>query len=206
MTESFDLDSYRWPSAEEDLLDTSGPWTGHALLDWQRDAIFGRAEGFKRSAEVLVEHVLAERSDLDFLIYPIANNWRHCLELLLKALLADLRRLFDEPVKQPRGHDLMKLWSEVRVRIEKAHPEEGTDALEHAERLLRQLHTLDPDGQNFRYHRRMDGTLALVDVDRLDVRAFHNGLTAVAHLLGGATDQIDNDLEIKWEMEREYRP
>lgn len=96
----FDLDDFRWPDSSESLLDTSGPWTGHALLHWQRDAVFGRAEGFKRAAEVLVEHVLVHRSDQDFLIYPIANSWRHSLELRLKALIVDLRQLLDSPANQ----------------------------------------------------------------------------------------------------------
>ncbi|MFL6136701.1 MAG: hypothetical protein ACJ74O_02750 [Frankiaceae bacterium] len=43
-------------------------------------------------------------------------------------------------------------------------------------------------------------------MDRLDIRALHNGLTAAADLLGGATDQIDYDLEIKRDLVREYGP
>jgi hypothetical protein len=189
----FDLENFPWPNAGEDLLDTSGSWTGHALLDWQRDVAFGRAVGFSRAAEMFVRHVLAHSSDLDFLVYPIANNWRHSLELRLKTLIVALTALVDEPPALPRGHDLMKLWREARAGIETAHPEEGTDALDHAEPLLGQLHALDPDGQNFRYYRRTDGSPALVGVDRLDIRAFHDGLTAVANLLSGATDQIGYD-------------
>jgi hypothetical protein len=205
MTE-FDGDSFPWPSARDDLLDTSGRWTGHALLDWQRSIDYGRAMGFRRSAEILVDHVRTHQSDQDVLIFPIANNWRHCLELQLKTLAVSLRALCDEPRVTPLGHDLMKLWREARAGVVRVHPEEPTDAFEHAERVLGQLHSLDPDGQNFRYHRRADGSLALPDVDRLDIPAFHSGPTALANLLDAVIEMIGRDLDLKRETEKEYRP
>jgi hypothetical protein len=44
----FDFSEFPWPSGSDDLFDTSGSWTGHALLDWQRDTVTGRQEGFRR--------------------------------------------------------------------------------------------------------------------------------------------------------------
>jgi hypothetical protein len=53
-SDSFDLTDLAWPSDDDDLFDTSGPWTGHAVLDWQGDTVVGRVEGYRRAAEVLV--------------------------------------------------------------------------------------------------------------------------------------------------------
>ena len=72
-SDPFDLTDFPWPCNDDDLFDTSGPWTGHAVLDWQRNAVSGRMDGYRRAAEVLVEHVLKHRGDLDYLIFPIAN-------------------------------------------------------------------------------------------------------------------------------------
>lgn len=32
-TDPFDLTDFPWPGHDDDLFDTSGPWTGHAVLD-----------------------------------------------------------------------------------------------------------------------------------------------------------------------------
>jgi hypothetical protein len=209
-SEQFDLTNFPWPSDTDDLFDTSGPWTGHALLDWQRDTVVGRMEGFRLAAEVLVDHVLQRRGDLDFLIYPIANCWRHHIELQLKNLLTALQRFLDEPNNPPRGHDVLKLWREVQPRLASAFPDEPLNDMEHVDRVLRQVHTVDPDGQNFRYHRRTNGRLALEGVDRLDIRAWHGGLIAVSNFLGGASDQVSYHQDLKddyeQEMGREYGP
>jgi hypothetical protein len=201
----FDFGEFSWPSGSDDLFDTSGSWTGHALLDWQRDTVTGRQEGFRRSAEILVDHVLKHRGDLDFLIYPIANNWRHHIELSLKSLLVALYRLRDEPANPPRGHDLLRLWEKARPMLEAAFPDEPADDAENVDRVLCQLHAADPGGQDFRYHRRADGRLALEGIDRLDVRAMHDALIRVSNFLDGAAERVWYDLDVKDDLDRELR-
>lgn len=202
-SDQFDPDESLWPRDTDDLLDTSGPWTGHALLDWQRGTGTGRMEGFRRAAEVLVGHVLQRRGDLDFLFYPIANCWRHHIELQLKSLVVALNRLLDAPAAPPRGHDVMKLWDQVRPKLATAFPKEPPRDAENVDRVLRQLHAVDPDGQNFRYHRRTDGSLALPDVDRVDIRAWHGALIRVSNYLDGAAGQVSYHQEMKDDLKRE---
>lgn len=207
MSDSGQLDAgdFPWPGDDDDLFDTSGPWTGHAVLDWQRDTVVGRMEGNRRAAEVLVDHVLRHRGDLDFLIYPIANCWRHHIELQLKSLLSSLRRLLGEPAKPSRGHDVLKLWHQVQPRLASAFPDESSEDQENVARVLRQLHSADPDGQNFRYHRRTDDSLALAGIERLDVRAWHDALSRVSNFLDGARGRVSYDQDAKDDLEREMR-
>ena len=115
-----------WPSSEDDLLDVSGPSAGHAVLDWRRDTIVGRMDGYRRAAEVLAEHALANPGDLAFLVYPIANCWRHHIELQLKDLLRRLQELLGEGVTSTRGHNVRGLWQEVQPRLVAAYPEDPT--------------------------------------------------------------------------------
>jgi len=204
-SDPFDLTDFPWPSNDDDLFDTSGPWTGHAVLDWQRDTVVGRMEGYRRAAEVLVEHVLQHRGDLDFLIYPIANCWRHYVELRLKSLLTALRRFLDEPDGTVRGHDVLKLWREVQPRLASAFPDEPPSDAANVGRVVQQLHSADPDGQNFRYHRRTDGSLALTGIDRVDVRAWHGALLRVSNFLEGAAGRLSEYQELKDDLEREMR-
>jgi hypothetical protein len=109
-------------------------------------------------------------------------------------LLRLLQELLGEAVTSTRGHDVLELWQEVEPKLVAAYPEEpGVDDA-NIGRILRQLHTLDPDGQNFRYHRRTDGSVPLKDIDRLDVRAWHNVLIGVSNFLQGTADMVaDHD-------------
>jgi hypothetical protein len=175
------------------------------VLDWQRDTVVGRMEGYRRAAEVLVEHVLQHRGDLDFLIYPIANCWRHHVELQLKSLLTALRRFLDEPDGTVRGHDVLKLSREVQPRLASAFPDEPPSDAANVGRVVQQLHSADPDGQNFRYHRRTDGSLALTGIDRVDVRAWHGALLAVSNFLEGAAGRLSEYQELKDDLERKMR-
>ena len=204
-SDQFDLGTFPWPGSDDDLLDVSGPWTGHAILDWQRDTVIGRMEGYRRAAEVLVQHALEHRADLDFLIYPVANCWRHHIELQLKYLLPILKRLLGEPAGSIKGHDVVKLWDEVQPRLASAFPEEPRADSDNVGRLLRQLHNLDPDGQNFRYHRRTDGSLALTNIGRLDIQTWHKVLVRVSNFLSAAADHTSYHQEIKDELERDMR-
>ena len=63
----------------------------------------------------------------------------------------------------------------------------------------------DPDGQNFRYHRRTDGSLALSGIGRVDVRAWHVALLAVSNFLEGAADRLSEYQELKDDLESEMR-
>jgi hypothetical protein len=204
-SDPFDLTDFPWPCNDDDLFDTSGPWTGHAVLDWQRNAVSGRMDGYRRAAEVLVEHVLKHRGDLDYLIFPIANCWRHHVELQLKSLLTALRQFHDEPDGIVRGHDVLKLWREVQPRLASAFPDEPPSDAVNVGRVIQQLHSADPDGQNFRYHRRTDGSLALTGIDRVDVRAWHDALGGVSNFLSGAGGILSEYQEIKDDLERDMR-
>jgi len=200
MTDRGFWEEFRWPSANDDLLDTSGSWTRHAEFDWRRDTIVGRMEGYHRAALVLAEQTIRHPSDINFLIYPIVNCWRHHIELQLKALLPVLQKFLDEPVNERPGHSILRLWEEVEPRLRRADPHKPED-LEHAGRLIRQLHDLDPDGQNFRYHRRRDGTLALAGKDRIDIEVLQNCLDGVSNFLYGAHDKICHDQEVRDALE-----
>jgi hypothetical protein len=97
----------------------------------------------------------------------------------------------------------MKLWNQARPKLAATFPEEPPRDAENVDRILRQLHAVDPDGQNFRYHRRTDGSLTLRDVDRLDIRAWHSGLIRVSNYLDGAAGQVSYHREMRDDLERE---
>jgi hypothetical protein len=161
--------------------------------------------GYHRAAQILAAHLLEDRGDLDAVIFPFAACWRHHVEIRLKALLVDLQRLLERPIVKHHHHDILQLWNEARPLILKANPKADRRDPNNAERVLQQLSELDPLGQDFRYEKRQDGTPSLDNVERLDVRAFHEALEGVASFLGGVAAQVDQALDLRREHELEMR-
>jgi hypothetical protein len=93
----------------------------------------------------------------------------------------------------------------VEPLLASAFPDEPREDRDNVGRVLQQLYSVDPDGQNFRYHRRTDGSLALTSLDRLDMRTWHNVLIRVSNFLGAVGDAASHYQETKDELERELR-
>jgi hypothetical protein len=198
-SELFELPS--WPERHHDLRATGPDYRSHALVGYQ--AGWDRADGYRRAAEILADHLLAHRHDLDAVVFPFAACWRHHVEVQLKGVLVDLQRLLDVPVVEHHHHDVLQLWNEVRPLLVKAHPGEERRDRAVVGRLLHQLAELDPLGEGFRYGKRRDGSATLAGVDRLDVRAFHEAMQAVASYLAAVMDKTAYDLDLKAEYEQE---
>ena len=62
---------------EEQLFKAGVEWWLNACLDPFHEDWYAYTEGYKRAANVLVEHVRGKRSDLDVLVYPIIFLYRH---------------------------------------------------------------------------------------------------------------------------------
>lgn len=88
-----------------------------AHFGWQNkdSALYGLREGYKNSADTLVEYVLEHGENpkiLDTYVFPILFSYRHCIEISLKHIY---RRA---PGKMPPGgHNLLILWENVKNEI-----------------------------------------------------------------------------------------
>ena len=87
-----------------------------AHFGWQNKdlALYGLREGYKNSADDLVEIAIENGTPktLDTYIFPILFSYRHCLEISLKHIYL---RCFG---KLPKGgHNLLTLWDEVKREV-----------------------------------------------------------------------------------------
>ena len=88
-----------------------------AYFGWQNKdvALYGLREGYKNSADTLVEYVLEHGENpkiLDTYVFPILFSYRHCIEISLKNIY---NRAFG---KMPSGgHNLLNLWQEVKNEV-----------------------------------------------------------------------------------------
>ncbi len=88
-----------------------------AHFGWQdKDlALFGLREGYKNSADDLVEIAISNGNDnktLDTYIFPILFSYRHSIELSLKHIY-----LRAKGVMPKGGHDLLALWNTIKKEI-----------------------------------------------------------------------------------------
>lgn len=88
-----------------------------AHFGWQDkdSALYGLREGYKNSADTLVEYALEHGENpkiLDTYVFPILFSYRHCIEISLKHIYQ--RALGKMP---PGGHDLLVLWENVKNEI-----------------------------------------------------------------------------------------
>lgn len=87
-----------------------------AHFGWQSKdlALYGLREGYKNSADDLVEIALKDATPktLDTYIFPILFSYRHSLEISLKHIYLRCRGSL------PRGgHNLLTLWDEVKREV-----------------------------------------------------------------------------------------
>jgi hypothetical protein len=74
-----------WPKKGNQLFKSDADWINNACLNFKEDQLNLYAIGYKRAAELLLEHVKNSGRDQDTLVYPIIFLYRHYLELRLKS-------------------------------------------------------------------------------------------------------------------------
>ena len=172
-------------------------------MGWPRDRWLWYVTGYWKAADVIAAHVAETGQDQDGLIYPFLMCWRHYAELQLKALITVLADYHRESVPMPKTHRIDHLWRVARPLCERAFPqddEKDQDDMRHAERLLLQLHELDPTSEHFRYPIQKDGSDTLAKLNRVHIRRFNEAMVGVAHFL----DAADTGLHVMLDARNEY--
>lgn len=164
------------------------------------------AEGYKKGGDILVQHVIDNNWDQDFLVYPIVFLYRQYLELRLKELIHVSSRLLDQNVDIPRDHNLLSLWRKVSPNIEQVWSDSETKKhLEAIEDRLKELCNIDPGSYAFRYPEDTKGTPTLVGMQHINLRRLKDVVQAISNVLDGSSIGMGEYLNAKHEMMAEYR-
>lgn len=88
-----------------------------AHFGWQNkdDALYGLREGYKNSADELVDIAVnsgGNNKTLDTFIFPVLFSYRHCLEISLKHIYLRARGTVPSG-----GHNLLTLWDIIKSEI-----------------------------------------------------------------------------------------
>lgn len=164
------------------------------------------AEGYKKGGDTLVQYVIDNNWDQDFLVYPIVFLYRQYLELRLKELIHVSSRLLDQNIDIPRAHNLLSLWRKVSPNIEQVWADSQTKAdLEAIEDRLKELSNIDAGSYAFRYPEDTKGTPTLVGMRHINLRWLKNVVQAISNVLDGSSLGMGEYLNAKHEMMAEYR-
>ena len=202
---SFDIEPPVWPSTSHSIRGAGSDWTQNACLGWSRGRWYARVHGFRLAAELLADYVAKTGTEQDGLIFPFLYNWRQHVELALKELIIDAGRLLDHEGKHPEGHNLDALWQRCRKGLEAVEPKAEKRPLDNAGRLIAELHTMDPRGDAFRYPHTLRGAATLDGIEHLSFSEINEALQALSNFLESAGMAISFDLEIREDMEAEFR-
>lgn len=192
---AFDFKSGRPRLRKGDQLfqsDLSDP-TGNVRLGSRPDAY---TLGYRRSAEHLVQDILANQREGDYLVYPVVFLYRHHIELALKRIIScvpwALKRdlTVHEKSHLTRNHRLEIIWGDLEPifadiceAVNWSKPEAGD--LEGVRDYIRQLSEVDPSSQSFRYWKTTDGKSSLPEGFRsFNIRHF-------SELMGRFADFIE---------------
>ncbi|WP_282777453.1 hypothetical protein [Nocardia sp. CC201C] len=202
----FDNIELVWPAKHHNLKAAPTNYSNFSDIGWQRRrGLYGRIYGFRRAAEILHEKLMANRSvrDLDTVVFPYATCWRHHIELQLKSLLAQLRALSDLPPEARHHHKIDQLWADTKKLALEHFPDEKTDIAK-VSKVIGQLAQFDPDGQEFRYSHRRDGSETLPGIGRINLETFHEAMLGVANYLDATDTAVSETLSMQQEIDAYY--
>jgi hypothetical protein len=164
--------------------------TANVTMGWSADVLY--ADGYRDAARVLVQRVTDTDWQKNTLVFPIVYLYRHHIELVLKALTVNGSYLIDKQlneveVKTLGKHRLDLLWDNFKPILREVssmanypiRPEDiaGIDS------YVRQLTTVDPDSQCFRYPTTKTGEPSLPDLMHISLSVFADGMERLADYL-----------------------
>ncbi|WP_419907885.1 hypothetical protein [Hoeflea sp.] len=184
---------FRWPQPGDDPFYIDEDGSNHAALaddDFTRFVLM--FEGYRRSADFLVDKALEDWREADFLIYPILFLYRHALELNLKYII----NVYGPHVGVDaiwNTHEFEELWG----RFLKVLDGFGTDDPDNADQIvggvIAQFGNVDPRSFSYRYPRDNRGNPIPLVQDRMNLEMLKDVMDGVFGYFKG-TDGYLSDL------------
>ncbi|MEI8063163.1 MAG: hypothetical protein WCH84_03770 [Verrucomicrobiota bacterium] len=229
---SLDVD-LSWPQTGDKLFISGPDHQNDALLNRGERTLDQYADGYKLGAEALVDRVIETGIMHDFLVLPIAFLYRQYFELRLKEMVDSTYRLavigfipnsetvfweqwkseVSERLRNPGltypvgtgGHDLQKLWTEVRPLIETVFPTTTGNDLDAVEACLREFQEAD-QGDGFRYPVTTKGLKTLQGLSRVNLRELKETVHRISALLESVSEGLAINRQAQQEMNEDSHP
>jgi len=172
-------------------------WWNNACLNWCHNGWSLYASGYKEAADRLVKEIEATSSGQDTLVYPILFLYRQYLELQLKELIRQARRLLDEEGEFPKIHNIEHLWKACNELLLKVSPNDSVAELKEIGRFIKDFATVDPTSEAFRYPQDKAGNPTLPGIRHINLRNVREVIEKISIILDGAECQLGEYLSFK---------
>ncbi|HCP5802507.1 TPA: hypothetical protein OEI51_004771 [Escherichia coli] len=188
---------------EPGLLASDSDWHNNACLNYMPDHGTAYTEGYRRAADILINHIDESGRDQDFLVYPVLFLYRHHLELLIKQIIGLALALAEDPDKhqyKKDDHNLNNLWPLAQKLILEVDDSYRPSDFKIVKEVVKALHQADERATDFRYARRNDGTRSLEGIHYVNPRRFGEKMGEASDLLDG----VDNGLRYLLDCKAEW--
>ena len=189
--------AFPWPQKGDNLFVERGDRDYNAVLNGRRDNLSLYAVGYKKAGERLVETVMKSRRDHDSLVFPIAFVYRQYLELRLKQLIRDSKRLLDDTSGFPVTHKIAELWTMCRPLLNRIELNVGEQVLDAIEELIAEFADVDEDSYAFRYPTDTKNNPSLPDLSYVNLPNLAEVIKKMANFLEAVSWQVSGTLEQK---------
>jgi hypothetical protein len=175
------------------------------------------AEGYRRGAKVLVEHVVAGGgNDKNCLVYPILFLYRHHIELALKRIIRRAPRLLSRSLTKDEKnhlgtHRLDWLWRDLKPMMTEILEAVGWEKVDQIDMegvgdYVCQMSELDRDGFSSRYAHSKEGDRLLPkNLTHINIRHFAEMMDRLVNYIDGIDTATSLVEESQDDMEAESR-
>ncbi len=188
------------PDPSDTLFTSAEDWWNNACLNYFHDGWAIYADGYKDAADILVDHVNDHGRRQDFLVYPIVFLYRQYLELAIKDLIRQARKLLDIAEPCPKIHRIDQLWALCDALLEEISPDNSVEYRREIGRLIGEFSQVDPLSMAFRYPEDNDGHPSLPGISHINIPNVRDVINKISAILEGADAHIDECSSYKQDM------
>jgi hypothetical protein len=171
----FDRFTERWPEAGDRLL---SPGRDTFLAKDAAERNYRLLQGYKRAGDILIQNALTERYDCDNLVFPALFNYRHYIELALKAIIEEHGGFAGVSLGE-KDHKLPELWK-LFLKIALAFGNDCSDAAAIAVGgCIIEFASVDASSTAFRYARSKQGHTPALPSCGLDLVRLHDVMNGI---------------------------
>jgi hypothetical protein len=164
----------RWPKAGDRLFVCG---RDSFLAERADERRYRLLEGYKRAGDILIQIALADPYDRNALVWPAIFNYRHYIELALKAIIEEHGPFAGESLGQ-KDHKLPELW-QLFVKVAAAFGYDCSDATTAAVgRCIGEFADVDDRSTAFRYACNKDGSTPTLP-SGLDLVRLHDVINGI---------------------------
>lgn len=185
-------DEFRWPaSGDKPFVEADDPLENANIAGSSRKRLVCMMEGYKKGADIMIDHSVVHEIDRDYLVCPVIFNYRQFLELSLKYMLATYGHYVDIAANWST-HSLEPLWTEFEVMLERFGTPDPDEADPIVGEVVAEFAKIDPGSYSHRYPVDRKGQPLPLAITDLHLPTLKDVMQAVSNYFSGCDGYLDD--------------